>query len=62
MHSWVNSENKQIKGSFIMEEKQRESDITSRRVHRESNLTFTLNSDKDQRKKFASVFAFDQCK
>ena len=38
-----------------------ESDIASRWVHRESNLMFTLSSDKDQRKKFAHAFAFAQC-
>ena len=36
--------------------------ICSRWVHRESNLMFTLSNDKDQRKKFAFVFAFTQCK
>ena len=33
-------------------------DIASRWIHRESNLMFTLSSDKDQSKKFA----FPQCK
>ena len=37
-----------------------ESDSASRWVHRESKLVFTLNSDKDQRKKFAFVLAFAQ--
>ena len=36
-----------------------ESDIASRWVHRESNLMFTLSSDKDETKKF--TFAFVQC-
>ena len=47
MHSWVNSENKHIKDSFILEQKKRESDITSRCVHRESISMFTLSSDND---------------
>ena len=39
-----------------------ESNITSRWVHRESNLIFTLSSDKIQRKKFVFAFAFTQYK
>ena len=39
------------KGSFTLDES--ESEIASRRVHRESNFMFTLKSNKDQRKKFA---------
>ena len=39
------------KGLFTLDES--ESEIASRRVHRESNLMFTSNSDKDQTKKFA---------
>ena len=39
-----------------------ESDIVSRWIHRESNLMFSLSRDKDQRKKFAFVLAFAQCK
>ena len=39
-----------------------ESDITSKWVHRKSNLLFTLSSDKDQRKKIAFAFAFSQSK
>ena len=37
---------------------ERESDTTSRWVQRETNLMFILSSDKDQRKKFAFVFAY----
>ena len=44
------------KGSFIPSG----SDTASRWVHKESNLMFTLNSDRDQRKKFASGFALAQ--
>ena len=36
-----------------------ESDVAPRAVHRESNLMFTLSSDKDHRKKFTFTFAFD---
>ena len=39
-----------------------ESDIVSRWVHKESNLMFTLNSDKNQRKEFAFGFAMVQYK
>ena len=39
-----------------------ESDIASRWVHRESNLMFTLSSNKDQRKKFVFPFTFAECK
>ena len=48
------------KGSFILQE----SAIASIWVHRESNLIFILNSEdpRNQRKKFAFVFAFAQCK
>ena len=35
-----------------------ESDIASKWVHRESNLMFTLSSDKDHIKKFVSVYIF----
>ena len=39
-----------------------EIDITSRLVHRKSNLMFTLSSNKGQRKKFAFALAFVRCK
>ena len=38
-----------------------ESNVTSRWVHRESNLIFTLSNDKDQRKQFAFAYDFSQC-
>ena len=39
---------------------ERNTNIASRWLHRESNLMFTLSSDKYQRKQFA--FAFAECK
>ena len=39
-----------------------ESDIASRWVHGGSYLIFILNSDRDQRTKFAFAFGFSQCK
>ena len=39
-----------------------ESKIASILGHRESNLKFTLITNKDQRKKFAFELAFAQCK
>ena len=51
------------KNSFILERKNgSESDITSRWVHRESNLMFILSSNKDHTKKFTTAFTFGPCK
>ena len=38
--------------------RERERDMVSRWVHKESNLIFTLSSDKDQKKKIVFAFAF----
>ena len=43
-------------------ESESEGNITLRWVHRESNLMFTLSSEKDQRQIFAFVFACAQSK
>ena len=42
-------------------ESKRESDIVFKWLYRESNLMFTLNCDKIQRRKFALMIAFAQC-
>ena len=50
-----------VKVELYCRESKSESDIASISVHRKSDLMFTLNSDKDQRNKFAFTFAFVQC-
>ena len=60
---WPNFVAADNKNSFILERKNgSESDITSRWVHRESNLMFILSSNKDHRKKFTTAFTFGPCK
>ena len=45
-----NKLNGSFKGSFILVRSERGSDFASRLVHRDSNLMFTLSSDKGHRK------------